>query len=86
MIIYNFDDRKYEDDHDIIIMNDHMINKNHHMIIIYPGEARRVIFGIWLISFLSASPWALFTKVGCLHHRHRHRHSSFAITIINKES
>ena len=28
-----------------------------------PGEARRVIFVIWLISFLSASPWALFTKV-----------------------
>jgi len=30
------------------------------------GEARRVISMIWLFSFLSASPWALFTKVNYL--------------------
>ena len=27
------------------------------------GEARKIILLIWIISFISALPWAMFTKV-----------------------
>ena len=30
------------------------------------GKAKRIIAWIWLVSFLSALPWALFTKVNYL--------------------
>ena len=30
------------------------------------GKAKKVVGVIWLVSFLSASPWALFTKVNYL--------------------
>lgn len=36
------------------------------------GEARRVISMIWLFSFLSASPWALFTKRLVIHDARLH--------------
>ena len=32
------------------------------------GQAKKIIAWIWLISFMSAFPWALFTKVNYLHY------------------
>ena len=31
-----------------------------------PGKAKKVILKVWLISFISAAPWAMFTKVNYL--------------------